>query len=300
MIGFLGIDHPLVAVHDLERTSEQYQKIGFIFKPQGLHPWGTAMRVAQMQRSAIELMSVQDPTRLDDYGPEGFVFGRHVSDRLAEREGIAMTALYSEDAVADVAQVTSRGILCQGAIEFGRDVINAAGKPDRTRTTLMMLGDRKMPRLANFICHQHRPDLIHRPEFQVHPNGAKRITQITILAERGNWDAVRGRLAGLYGDDAIAASQDGFWARTGGGVYAVMDRSVALHTYGELPRVQQDDLRPSCIAIHVEVPDLTAVARHTDRSGFSTMRDGPHIHVQAAEALGGVFISFDGPGAQRS
>jgi len=36
----LGLDHPLVAVRDMDNARSTYTELGFTLSPQGMHPWG--------------------------------------------------------------------------------------------------------------------------------------------------------------------------------------------------------------------------------------------------------------------
>lgn len=290
---FLGIDHPLVVVRDLDAVADRYAELGFAPCPPGRHPWGTGMRVVQFDGCSIELMGVHDEALIDVHGFDGFAFGRYVRDQLQEREGISLLALHSEDAEGDAAKVVARGIACTGTIEFGRDVRLTDGRVDRTRTTLKVLRDPDLPRLANFAVHQHRPELIFRPEWLVHPNGACGIHRVTIMAERSRWPAVRTRLAGLYGEDALFAHADGFGVRTGNGDFVVMDGAAVARTYATLlPELAAED-RPSCVAIHVTVQDAARVRPFLDATAARYAARDAGFWLLDAGAYGNVFLVLE-------
>jgi hypothetical protein len=289
---FLGLDHPLVLARDLDVTASRYEALGFAPRPLGRHPWGTSMRVVQFDKCAIELMSIYDESLIDALAVDGFSFGRHIRDHLAEREGISLLALYSEDAEGDAAAVMSRGIRCNGTIEFGREVSLADGRAERTRTTLKILHDPGLERLSSFIVHQHRPDLIVRPEWLVHPNGALVIQQVTIMAGAEDRPRVRARLAGLYGEGEIFDRDGGFGARTGNGSYVVMTKDAVEAAYGRLPEALAGERRPSCVAIHVSVPDLDIMRSLIAKAGAPSTDDGEQIRLGEAAPYGNVFLAF--------
>lgn len=290
MSPFLGIDHPLVVVRDLDAVADRYAALGFAPRPLGRHPWGTTMRLVQFDGCSIELMGVEDEALLDVHGIAGFSFGRYIRDQLREREGISLLALHSEDAEGDAATVAGRGIEITGTIEFGREVRLADGRTDRTRTTLKVLRDPALPRLANFAVHQHRPDLIFRPEWLVHPNGATGIHQVTVMAERSTWPEVRARLAGLYGEGELFERADGFGARTGNGDFAVLDKAAVGRLYRSLPVDLAAEDRPSCVAIHVTVPDLGRARTFVDAAKVGYDDDGNQLRLLDAEPYGNVFL----------
>lgn len=296
MTGFLGIDHPLIAVRDLDEAVMRYRALGFTFAPQSRHPWGTSTCIAIMDRSLIELVSIYDETLLDSYAAGNFRFGRFVHDHLRKREGIALTALNSDAAEADAEQVARRGIECQGTIEFGRDVKRVDGTPDRTATTLKILASDAMPRLSNFICQQHRPDLIYVPQWSTHRNGAICYSQLTIMADEEHQPAVRQRLAGLYGEASLFALEDGFGARSGRGAYVVTNRAGIERRYGALPVDMNQSDGPCCIAVHIKVPDINRVAAILEESAVQAVINEDSIRLTDAAIYGNVFLAFSGTG----
>lgn len=289
---FLGIDHPLVVVRDLAAVAARYAALGFAPRPLGRHPWGTTMRLVQFAGSSIELMGVEDEELLDQHAIDGFSFGRTIRDQLREREGIALVALNSADAEADADLVTARGIQCQGTIQFGREVRLEDGRTDRTRTTLKIFVDPNLPRLGNFAVQQHRPDLIFHPDWLVHPNGATGIHQVTIMAARADWPAVRQRLAGLYGNDALFERADGFGARTGNGCFIVLDQAAIERNYARLPPSLAAEQRPCCVAIHLTVPDTGPVLSFLASAAVAFTTAGSELRLRDAELYGNVFLAF--------
>lgn len=292
MAGFLGIDHPLIAVRDIDRVRDRYAALGFTMTAVGKHPWGTSTALAMFDQCLLELMSIYDESLLDRMPAGDFRFGRTVYDHLQQREGISLLALHSEDAESDVEIVARRGIVSQGTIGFGRDVVLPDGRPDRTATTLKILNDPKLPRLSNFLCQQHRPDLIYVPQWLSHPNGADGIAQVTILAAPKDHAAVRARFGGLYGTDALFESPGGFGARTGNGNFVVADRSTIETTYGELPADLRADEGPYCVAIHVTVASIERLVPFLDRAGAAYRRDEKAVRLTQAAPYGNVFLAF--------
>lgn len=288
----LGIDHPLILVRDIEAAVRRFRNLGFTMTPVGRHPWGTSTALAMFDGCLIELMSLYDESLIDERPAGTFRFGRHIRDHLAEREGISLLALHSEDAGGDEAALRGRGIACQGTIEFGRDVTLPDGGTDRTATTLKIIHDPALPRLSNFLCHQHRPDLIYVPAWMDHPNGALGIRQVTILAAEADQPRVRRRLAGLYGGEAIFDLSGGFGARTGNGDFVVGDRKAVEARYGELPAALAGERQPSYVAIHVRVADLDAVEPFLKAAGAAYSRSDDNITLTNAEAYGNTWLAF--------
>jgi catechol 2,3-dioxygenase-like lactoylglutathione lyase family enzyme len=297
MTRFLGIDHPLILVRDINEAARRYEALGFRIAPVGRHPWGTSTALAIFNGCALELMSIYDETLIDEKPIGDFRFGRTIRGHLAAREGISLLALHSENAEGDIAIVKSRGVVCQGSIEFGRDVILPDGRKDRTATTLKILYSTDLPRASNFACQQHRPDLIYVPSWLDHPNKAYGISQVTILAEKTDQPRVRARLAGLYGYTALFDFIDGFGARTGNGNFIVIDRAAAAERYGSLPPDLVFEAEPCYIAVDIRVPDVVTVIPFVEAAGADFRRAGRGLLITDAQYYGNVFLTFVAPEA---
>lgn len=292
MNNFLGIDHPLILVKDIEESVKRYSALGFTMTPVTKHPWGTSTSAGVMYQSLIEIMSVYDASLLDEKPAGDFRFGRYIHDQLAEREGVSLLALFSNDAKADSEAVQRRGVICQGTIEFGRDVLLPDGQKDRTSTTLKIIQDPMLPRLSNFIVQQHRPDLIYVPKWTVHPNGAKGIAQVTILAERRDQPKVKARLASLYGPEAISELNNEIVAKAGRGKFVVRDRESVERVYGPLPKSLQTASEPFYVAIQVSVESVDVVAAILKRANISFAKNDMELRILDAAWLANVFLSF--------
>jgi hypothetical protein len=293
MSGFLGIDHPLVVVRDLAATRARCLAIGFSMTPVTQHPWGTGTSIAVFDRCLLELMGVTDESLIDARPAGDFHFGRTIRDHLAEREGISLTALYSENAEADAARVMARGIASQGRIEFGRDITLPDGRPDRTATTLRIIADPELPRLSNFICQQHRPDLIYVPRWMEHANTAIGICQVAILAGRADQPRVRRRLAALYGEEAVREDAAGFSVQTGNGRFLVGDLAAIEALYGPLPPDLARETQPCSVSIHIRVRSLAAALGCVTAAGFAPRRQDGGVAVMEPGFLGNAFLAFE-------
>src|SRR6476646_2467728 len=115
--GPLGLEHPLVVSDILDALSERYRAMGFAPTRKGFHPWGTATQLVLFPDNFIELMGIDDHSLIDEPSAGGFRFGRFIADQLGRREGVAMLALHSDDAQADLAAVTARGMETDGLVD---------------------------------------------------------------------------------------------------------------------------------------------------------------------------------------
>lgn len=284
----LGIDHALVCVRDLAAARETYMALGFLSRGLSQHPWGTSTMVLIFRGQLFEVVSIGDPALLDGYEAEGFRFGRHVEAHLAEREGVCLTALNSQDAEADAQALAARGVAVTGTVHFGRDVTRGDGTPDRTKTRLEILANADHSRLSLFACQQFRRDLIEYPEWMDHPNGVTGIAGLTVVAGADvpgvvDWFArVHDQAPIQRGNVVEIATARGNWRVTdAAGFGALYGR--AANWGGEEPSVMAIDLQ-------TRSPDLVAGRAATMRLAHH-WQDG-FVVLSEPDRLGGVILRF--------
>ena len=248
-----GIDHPLLAVADLDIAAERLAALGFVVTPLGRHPWGTHNRLALLTGGLLELMTIGDPAAVDDGAVDHFLFARPVRAALAESEGIAMVALHSTDLGRDIAAAP---VPMTGTIDFRRPLILPDGSPDEAVVKLAMLNDADHPRLSHFLCQQMKRGLVEVAEWRRHPNGAERLIGLTYLDDDAGNAAQR--CAALWG----TADGHGRYASAGGPVHVITRDQVALRFPGLSLSPTQWERRPAAIAVTVLVDNLAAARRH--------------------------------------
>lgn len=290
MAGTLGIDHPLVLVRDIEAAAARYRALGFNTAPTGRHPWGTSTSLIMFNRSAIELMSVYDDTLLDSHAVGDFRFGRHMADALTEREGVSLVALYSEDATGDRARIEAHGVPVQGRVDFRRRVKVPGRDWDEAVVTLEILVDAALPRASNFLCQQHRPELIWVPEWLKHPNSALGFRGITYAAR--DPAPLLARLRRLFGEDAVRETAIGHEARTGKGTISVVRPGVWARELGvsDEPDIASD--AAACIGIDVQVADRSVPEHILQDSGVDAIVTPGGIAIPAFRDFGNVLLRF--------
>jgi hypothetical protein len=269
--GPLGLEHPVVVSDDLDALAERYGAMGFAPTRKGYHPWGTGTQLVLFADTFIELMGIDDRRLIDVPSETGFRFGRFIAEQLDRREGIAMIALHSEDAAADAAAVTARGVAPDGTVSFRREVTLPDGATDEAVVSLAMLIDWEQPQLSHFICQQHRPEFVGVAEWMRHPNGALGIAQVVYAAAEPQ--ALGQRFAGIRGADALHDLDNGFRVATAGGELLVLDLPAAEARFApvEMPYGWRD--APCAVAIRVRVAD-------TNRVNLMIMQNGgPHLRM---------------------
>ncbi len=259
-----GIDHPLLATHDIEGLRARLISLGFNMTAIGKHPWGTSTSLAMFDGCLLEIMGIYDDTLLDEVPAGNFRFGRHVYEHLQMREGVALSALHSTNSIEDAKHAEKAGFTVAGHLEFGRDVTLPGGTAGRTKTTLALLPDARFPRLSIFLCQQHRPDLIYVPEWLEHPNTVSDICAVNIVAGYRHHSELKTRFGGLYG--GLKELDGGLQYQTANGVLRVMTADAFERDIGPLTENVRLEETPSIAGMDFIAGDLNALKRFIDGS----------------------------------
>jgi hypothetical protein len=270
----LGIDHPLVAVRDMDKACQDFARLGFYINPRHHHPWGTDNHLLMFPENFIEVISVYDSSKLDLTNDEGFAFGRFISDSMARKEGIAMVALHSEDARADHRLMDQRGVENQGLVDFRRIAHRPDGSEEEAVVSLVMLINPPCPAMSHFFCHQHKPNLVWVDDWMHHPNGANGITGISYVADHP--DEFRSRFEGIYGAEAVTLEADQLVVTTDRGTFEVLTPQLAQTRFHGVDVPANAQQLPSGVAIRVSTCAISQAQAHLDQNQvkYVTIADG--------------------------
>ena len=112
------IDHVMICVPDLPKGIEQFRQLGFNMHPGGDHPGkGTHNAIAFNQDDYIELLAIRDRS---EYGAGSGNAWTNLPEFIAAGGGIRYVVVQSDNLIADVAGMRSRGVDVSDAIEGGR------------------------------------------------------------------------------------------------------------------------------------------------------------------------------------
>jgi hypothetical protein len=169
-----GIDHVIVGVRDLERARVGWGRLGFTLSPRGRHiGQGTGNYCIMFASDYIELLGVVDSSD----------FIQNLDTFLARREGLMATAFAPAAAPEAVhAALLAQHLHPSDPRPLGRLIELPEG--DLTlRFSLISLPPGETPGLDCFICAHLTPELMRRPEWLSHPNGAIGLKSIHVLVE---------------------------------------------------------------------------------------------------------------------
>lgn len=280
--GIAGIDHVIVGVRNLKRARLGWMRLGFTLTPRGRHVGqGTANYCIMFRRDYIELL--------------GFVerdeFGHRLEAFLAQREG-PMSAAF---APARNAGATREALLGLGlhpgeprALGRALELPEGAVTP---RFSLLSLPPEETPALDCFVCGHLTPDLVRRPSWLSHSNGASGIKSIWVLA--ADVAALEAAYARFAGGDQVSRSAGVLAVKIGRHrlVFTTPARFQTAHPGATIPA---DFPLPGVVALELAVRSRKRTADYLTKQGvvFDTLADG-RLAVAPGEANGTIILFAD-------
>jgi glyoxalase-like protein len=183
------LDHVVIDVRDhIDEAMRCFSALGFQLTPRGHHTLGSANHLAMFATDYLELL--------------GFGEGGATRTELA-RFPAGLNGLVFKTADADLVhrEAAAGGLPVLPVQAFSRPVtLDGASRDARFRTT--RLDPEKIAMGRVYFCEHLTPDLVWRPEWQTHPNGAGAIARVVVATSDPRRTAQLFR--GLFGGDAIA------------------------------------------------------------------------------------------------
>lgn len=279
------LDHLVLAVRDLDAAGAFFEQLGFQVGARNRHPWGTENRIIQFAGVFLELITVGEGASIPAHRDGVFSFGAFVRDYLERHDGFAMLVLASNDAKSDKAAFDQAGIGGFENFYFERKGSRPDGTPVEVAFTLAFARDPLNPHNGFFVCEQHRPENFWNVKAQLHPNGTKRFSSVTMVARDPSDHAEF--FSHFTGIRAFSATSAGLRFDTRHGEVEVLSEPAFTFEFGlEPPREQ-----PSLAAFTLAVSDLGQVAAHLASHSVVHKRVGEALIVPPDEAFG-VAIRF--------
>jgi hypothetical protein len=164
------LDHAVIDVRDaLDDAAAACERLGFYVTPPSENTLGSINRLCVFGNTYLELLAI---------GPRAAGSQR---DRLANVVGGNGLVFRSDDAAATFADLRKRNIAAGDVRAFSREVdVDGATAQARFETVHVELPGAAP--LRSYFCRHFTPELVWRPEWSVHPNGALDIVGVTIVA----------------------------------------------------------------------------------------------------------------------
>ena len=167
------IDHIVLAVADLDKAADFYEKCGFTITAKSMHPFGTGNRLALLDTAYVELLAVIEPEKIPPMRPDGFSFADFNKTFLDKREGFSMMVISSENPETDHKRLSDNAIETYPVMRFSRKAVIETGEEVEYAFSTIFASSPMFQESAVFFCrHHHQKELFYRPGFQNHENGA--------------------------------------------------------------------------------------------------------------------------------
>lgn len=279
-----GIDHVIIAVRDLERARAGWSRLGFSLTPRGRHSGqGTANHCIMFETDFLELLGIVDPGD----NVEG------LAASLAGREGARNVAFAPAGSAEDArSALLERGLHPSELRALGRRMELPEG-PAIPRFGLIGLAAEDTPGLpGSFVCAHLTPELMRRPDWLAHPNGANGLRAIHVLVERTA--PLLPAYDRLFGIQHVTTTDTVVTVHVGRHriVFSTPDDFVTMH-----PGIALDPDSPvsGIVALDLAIAHRQATTDYFGRRqiAFEELPDGP-VCVPVGEANGTILFFSEG------
>ncbi len=276
-----GIDHALVGVADLGVARDFYTRLGFTVTPRGRHiGWGTGNHTVMFENDYVELMGVVDSTQ-----------HIHNLDKFLETgDGLFNVVLATEDADATFCWLREHSANAEEAQSLQRLLVLEDGE-ELLDFRYVYIPPELTPGLQTFASQHLTPDKVRRPAWLSHPNGARGITEVTVVME--TLAGVGEAYAELFGIGAVSGDErkGSITVDTGNDeLWFVTPKTFPERHYD---KTFDDSLplpRPAALTLSVADPQVTALYLTGQQVAFE--RDSSGAVIVSSEEACGVFLVF--------
>lgn len=271
------IDHVVIAVADLDSSSELYRRLGFTLSPKGLHSavMGSANHTIMLRNDYFELLGITVPT-------ERNTRWRQVIDHGG---GIAGIALTTEEPETAYEYWLEQELGPSDVTSFSRSVTTCEGAELEARFKVVSLADSLRTGVRVFVCSQPTREAVWLPELINHANTALAISKVSFSCL--DPQSAAAEWLRVIPSAELQRHSDGVIVRTAKHELDLLERSVA-HTRYEV-EVAGDD--PRAVAITYRVGSLDACRQALDGGGMKSQVYSKAIRI-AANLASNVAMEF--------
>ena len=214
------IDHVVVDVRDLiDEAERRYRTLGFNLTQRGRHSLGSVNHLAMLDPDYVELLGT---------GEGGGGAAR--ADLAGFPVGMNGLVFAMQDAEALHADQRARGVPVQPVQHFGRPVVLPDGACGEARFNVVRAETRAVFDGRVYFCEHLTPDLVWRPEWQDHPNGALALARVMLAA--GDPDRTAAGFERMFGAGSVEAADAGRVLAAGGVAVEVRAREAVERALG--------------------------------------------------------------------
>lgn len=265
-----GLDHVVVMVDGIDAAEAAYRKLGFQVQPRGFHKkLGTANHLMIFDTDYFEILGIVEDTE----------FNAERREWLKDGGGLANVALATEGADVAFEAFKAAGLNPDAPLFFDR-AVEVAGKTELAKFRTVRIPKTNMPVVGFFVCEHLTPEFVYRPEWAAHPNGARGILGVTVIAEQpAKWIP---ELEKYFGSDSVKREGDGLVVDTGTQPIRYMTPKDYAVRYPGITPVRPGD-HPALLTIRVE--NLAACEALLKKNGVNFLKpDSGRLVVPPSDA----------------
>jgi len=253
------LDHVVINVQGkLDEAFAQFARLGFHLTERGHHTLGSSNHLAIFGENYLELL--------------GYLPGSETkrADLWAHPPGLTGLVFKSIDPELVAAALKERGVPAEAPISFSRPVPLPDG-PQDARFRVVRVSAEEVQNGRTFFCHHDTPELVYRPEWQVHPNGARDIVEFVIASK------VPARTAAVYermfGAPLLSPIAGGVSFQAGRAKVLVLERQAVAERYAGAALASADG-SDRMVALTFRVSSLDTTRDWLDAHG---VRHQPYV-----------------------
>jgi hypothetical protein len=265
-----GLDHVVVMVDGIDAAQAAYERLGFQVQPRGFHrKLGTANHLMIFDTDYFEILGIVEDTE----------FNAERREWLKNGGGLANVALATDGADISFEAFRKAGLNPDAPLFFDR-AVEVAGKTEHAQFRTVRIPKTNMPVVGFFVCEHITPQFVYRPEWARHPNGARGIAGVTVIAEQpAKWIP---ELEKYFGAGSARRDGNGVVVDTGTQPIRYLTRQDYAARYPGIVPVRPGD-HPALLG--VRVASLPACEALLKKNGVKIMKpDAGRLLVPPSEA----------------
>jgi hypothetical protein len=281
-----GFHHTGILTRDLDGLERTYTAFGFTLSPRSRHllnerpgeppvPGCTANRCALFGDAYIELLGIVDESAPDPW---------HTKAMADEYEGFRLLNLDTADAEATDRRLTGLGLRTSGVLDLERDVDTEDG-PRTMRARAVHLDPRSTPEAYVGIAQHLNREYVHQPRYLTHPNGARALEAVLIVADDSAHESITARYA-----DVLARTPRRQGPLTVLDLPAGRLEIVRASDAGSVLPGEPAPAASYLAAMTIRVDDVAAARTLIEDGGTETRPAGAGFSVSARDAYGAALI----------
>ena len=265
-----GLDHVVVMVDGIDAAEAAYTRLGFQVQPRGFHKkLGTANHLMIFDTDYFEILGIVEDTE----------FNAERREWLKAGGGLANVALATDGADLAYEAFKAAGLDPDAPLAFDR-AVEIDGKMELAQFRTVRIPKTNMPVVGFFVCDHLTPQFVYRPEWAKHPNGARGILGVTVIAEQPQ--RLAPELEKYFGEGSTKREGDGLMANTGTQPIHYLSRRDYMARYPGVTPVRPGD-HPALLSVRVE--NLAACEALLKQNGVKLLKpDSGRIVVPPSEA----------------